>query len=282
MFTTKRSRLSLVIGLACSIAPFLLIVFGLIGRMGFFYSYDYRDPSGIYVYMMVVVFCALIGGSIGVSISYAQYTHMLLLPSLISSLVSLIYINRARLNWSYDAFSPIGIYAVSWAISFIIMLVLSVAFRWISEGKEEATSTSTQSKFTLQDSAANADVAATRRAAMLREKLKDIEHVPMLRRMNGVGFTLLGRIDDSVLGQCYITVYWFIFLFIPLIPIRAYVVQYAGPSQYRFFKKMDLSDFHMMYADRLAKYYLSTIGEGAIFLIFICVIVGAVGAVFRR
>jgi len=69
--------------------------------------------------------------------------------------------------------------------------------------------------------------------------LKPISSAPSLRTMNGVGFTLYGNSDHDADTGSYVATYYFVVLFIPIIPLARYRIIAEG-KQYRFLGKVPL------------------------------------------
>ena len=121
------------------------------------------------------------------------------------------------------------------------------------------------------------------RVAALKERLQPITEAPSLRRVNGIGVTLLGTLRDDALKPMCFKMHWITVLWIPLIPICVYLVDNpAGPS-YRFYRSLSVFDFHSLYRGRLGKFYLSVAGEAllgfAIVLIALFVVAFVVSGV---
>ncbi|SKC83375.1 hypothetical protein SAMN05445504_3613 [Burkholderia sp. CF099] len=72
--------------------------------------------------------------------------------------------------------------------------------------------------------------------------LEPIKKAPSLRTINGIGFTLYGCTDKNSANGSYMATYYFVFFFIPLIPIARYRVIATGAG-YRFLGKGPLRVF---------------------------------------
>ncbi len=70
--------------------------------------------------------------------------------------------------------------------------------------------------------------------------LEPISAAPSLRTINGFGFHLYGNTDHDPETNSYATTYYFVGLFIPLIPLARYRVRDAGSSGYSFLGKLPL------------------------------------------
>lgn len=70
--------------------------------------------------------------------------------------------------------------------------------------------------------------------------------IPSLARYIGTGFSLCGHTDEEPEFHSYLTTYYFILLFIPLIPIRRYRVIKKDAGQYRFLSRAPLQRTHQM------------------------------------
>ncbi len=69
--------------------------------------------------------------------------------------------------------------------------------------------------------------------------LTPISSAPSLRTVNGFGFKLYGKSDQDDDTESYVTTYYFVALFMPIIPLARYRVIDLG-NQYRFLGKMPL------------------------------------------
>lgn len=88
---------------------------------------------------------------------------------------------------------------------------------------------------------------------------------PSLHTINGVGATFYGKRDFDEKTKSYITVHWFVFLFLPVIPLARYRVSDSGSNQYMIYGQVPLSPF-------LRKYIWGVLI--AILLLFLLVIIG--------
>src|SRR4051794_26860018 len=66
-------------------------------------------------------------------------------------------------------------------------------------------------------------------------------------RRNGCGVMLLGWISDPHLPIGRVKVAWLTIFFVPVLPLRAYVVSSAGPGLVRFLYEMDVWSFIRLY-----------------------------------
>ncbi len=113
----------------------------------------------------------------------------------------------------------------------------------------------------------------TIRLDKLRMHLMPVKDAPILSRINGFGFCLLGTMKDELLLPSILKVYWFTALFIPIIPLEIYLVAGSYDSGYRFFGSLSLMKFHSIYGMRSFKIYASAIVEG-LFLALLILLVG--------
>lgn len=65
---------------------------------------------------------------------------------------------------------------------------------------------------------------------------------PVMSTINGIGTTIYGR-DEQAADGAYVTTLFFVFFFVPLIPLGAYLVADAGGRSYRFYGKAPLGSF---------------------------------------
>lgn len=73
--------------------------------------------------------------------------------------------------------------------------------------------------------------------------LEPIKSAPTLYTMNGIGFTLYGKTDADAESKSHMATYYFVFLFIPLIPICRYRVVAHGNGSYNFLGRGGLRTF---------------------------------------
>ena len=73
--------------------------------------------------------------------------------------------------------------------------------------------------------------------------LKPIKSLPSLSTINGIGLRLYGRSDVDAETSTYMATYYFVFFYIPILPICRYRVSLVGQNQYRFFGKAPLRNF---------------------------------------
>ncbi|HKV90946.1 MAG TPA: hypothetical protein VJW20_00210 [Candidatus Angelobacter sp.] len=63
---------------------------------------------------------------------------------------------------------------------------------------------------------------------------------PTLQTINGIGATFYGRRDFDSATKTYTTNHWFVFLFLPIIPIASYRVSDAGSNSYHIYGRLPL------------------------------------------
>jgi tetratricopeptide (TPR) repeat protein len=74
-------------------------------------------------------------------------------------------------------------------------------------------------------------------------EMRPVHKAPSLTTVNGIGTSLAGRRDYDEETNTYVTTLCFCFLFIPIIPLRAYRVAEAGGGRYYFLGRVPLSLF---------------------------------------
>ncbi|MCG3181886.1 MAG: Beta-barrel assembly-enhancing protease [Phycisphaerae bacterium] len=74
---------------------------------------------------------------------------------------------------------------------------------------------------------------------------------PGLSRVNGIGHCLMGRTDFDPRDNTYIATLWFTFLFIPLFPVRQYLVRDAQPRGWYFFGSVPMTGGPRIYGRSL-------------------------------
>jgi hypothetical protein len=67
----------------------------------------------------------------------------------------------------------------------------------------------------------------------LRGKVSPVDRAPSLLRVNGWGFSLVGRYKDLEIEPLYFALYVFTVVWIPLMPVQIYIVS-GDLSGYRF------------------------------------------------
>lgn len=80
---------------------------------------------------------------------------------------------------------------------------------------------------------------------------------PVMSTVNGIGTTIYGREEQGDDGA-YVTTLFFVVLFVPILPIGAYLVADAGGRSYRFFGKAPLGAFSYLWG-----FALLTLASGA-------------------
>ncbi len=71
--------------------------------------------------------------------------------------------------------------------------------------------------------------------------VRPIRSAPGMFTFNGIGTKLYGRRDYDPSDGTYIATLWFVVLFIPIFPIRQYLVRDAGGNAYNFFGKVAMT-----------------------------------------
>jgi hypothetical protein len=122
--------------------------------------------------------------------------------------------------------------------------------------------------------------AQARRRQALAKSIREIEEAPPLRRMNGFGVGLYGRLSDPILPGAYWKMYCISALWIPLIPLGVYLVSPDGGG-FRFHRKMSLIAFHRIYARRLLLFYATVIGESLLLLVALLIVFFMLGGLRR-
>jgi hypothetical protein len=115
------------------------------------------------------------------------------------------------------------------------------------------------------------DAATQARRSALAARLRDVRRAPVLLRLNGCGFALLGRLADEALAPSYLTMYWLTVFFMPVVPLAVYLIGNPEPAKRfgaaRILKRLPLGDFHRLYRGRLGAFYRSVLGDLGRFLL---------------
>ena len=96
--------------------------------------------------------------------------------------------------------------------------------------------------------------------------------------MNGFGVGLYGWLRDPRLGPGHLELYCITAVWVPIIPLGAYVVSPEG-NGFRFYRRMSLLGIVRTFGWRAIGLYASALLEGAglVFLIFGLLLVVAIG-----
>lgn len=107
-----------------------------------------------------------------------------------------------------------------------------------------------------------------------------VSQPPVLRRMNGFGFTVVGRFYDKRVAPAYFTLYAFFALWIPVLPLLVYIVTYEAGG-YRFHGKLSIAEFQRKYGIRAtATLFASAIVESALIIVLVIVVFGGLAYLF--
>lgn len=87
------------------------------------------------------------------------------------------------------------------------------------------------------------------RAAELLRVATTVERAPSLRRVNGIGTTIVGTFRHPDLGNLFIGAHWFTFFFIPLLRNSLYVMADGPGGTYRFVATISSQDFAKIFPD---------------------------------
>jgi Skp family chaperone for outer membrane proteins len=79
---------------------------------------------------------------------------------------------------------------------------------------------------------------AKKRVAL--EGAKPIDRAPTMSTVNGIGTRLYGKRDYDPESQTYVATLYFTFVFVPILPLSAYRVRYAGGNRYQFLGRVPL------------------------------------------
>lgn len=108
---------------------------------------------------------------------------------------------------------------------------------------------------------------------------RPIAKVPAMGRTNGMGSGLYGKLRDDRLSQGHIKVHFVSLLWLPVIPLSAYVVD-GFYNEFRFYWKVSLCNLVKTYKWRVIPLYLSALVEGAglavLFIALLALVAGGV------
>jgi hypothetical protein len=122
--------------------------------------------------------------------------------------------------------------------------------------------------------AAALDAAAQARRSELAARLRDVRRAPVLLRISGCGFALLGTFTDDLLAPAILRMYWITLFFVPVVPLCVYLI---GRTPGAFgsavvLKRLSLRDFRALYRGGLSAFYRSAFGEFGRFML-LCLVV---------
>ncbi|MEI9939554.1 MAG: hypothetical protein WDO69_20225 [Pseudomonadota bacterium] len=72
-------------------------------------------------------------------------------------------------------------------------------------------------------------------------QLKPLSSAPSLRTVNGVGCTVYGESEPDMESRSYVTTHYFVFLFLPIMPLSRYRVVRESDKGYRFLGRLPLT-----------------------------------------
>jgi len=107
---------------------------------------------------------------------------------------------------------------------------------------------------------------------LLRKVLTPVDYAPALRRVNGFGFGLYGRLYQPELHPLRFKMYFFTAVWIPIIPVCVYLVEIRRGIAFRFYRKLTLQEFHTIYRGRLIRFYMTVLGESIFLLVMVAVV----------
>lgn len=96
--------------------------------------------------------------------------------------------------------------------------------------------------------------------------LKPLVSAPPLRRMNGFGVGLYGWLRHPAIVTGYVKLYFVTALWIPILPICAYVVESDGNS-FRFYRRLSLIGVIRAFGWRVIPFYITALFEGLVWLV---------------
>lgn len=110
------------------------------------------------------------------------------------------------------------------------------------------------------------------------EYIQKMKRKPILRTLNGCGFRLGGALPYPYINGTRVAVYWITLLFIPIIPLSAYVISGDFRGPYKFYGKISFANIYRIYGKKSLKLLFSSL-FGAFFMIsfFLIIISLALG-----
>ena len=97
------------------------------------------------------------------------------------------------------------------------------------------------------------------------------------KRYNGTGWWLFGRWrDPETLGENYLKMLWFTFLYVPIAPLSVYLLAKRGKAE-MVLGRLSLRNFRIVYPGRHLQLYFSSFLDG---VIFIAVVVALIAGIY--
>jgi hypothetical protein len=116
--------------------------------------------------------------------------------------------------------------------------------------------------------------------SQLLASMAPLATAPTLRTVNGIGFRLSGSLSISGAPDRKISCYWFVLFFLPVIPVRLYVVSGPTNCQYTFYGSPSFGNVAKVYGNRGLWLYLSAWLEGGATLVAAAVVIALVVGLF--
>ena len=113
------------------------------------------------------------------------------------------------------------------------------------------------------------------KANELSRHLKEVKLAPPLWRLNGFGVGLYGWLHDPQIKCGFIKLYFISALWIPILPLRAYLVE-RHETGYHIYQALSLYGVCRCFGWRAVNLYITSIVEGAGWLIFVITILAIV------
>jgi hypothetical protein len=87
-------------------------------------------------------------------------------------------------------------------------------------------------------------LSSTRQAVALQSHMRPLERAPLLHRINGCGATIIGTYLVRELAPAYLALYGVTFYFLPILPLRIYLVSNpCRQNEYEFHGEISLVNF---------------------------------------
>ena len=114
---------------------------------------------------------------------------------------------------------------------------------------------------------------------IFRRAFKPVLKAPALGRTNGMGSGLYGWLQDKRLERGHIKIHFVSILWLPVLPLSAYVVE-GFYDEFRVYQKINLWNLLKIYKLRVLPLYFTAIFEGAgLMTLFISLMAAILGGV---
>ena len=114
------------------------------------------------------------------------------------------------------------------------------------------------------------------RKALLKASLTPRSKPLIQKRYSGIGWWLSGRWrDPGMLGESYMKMLWFTFLYVPVAPLSVYLLEREGRVE-TVLGRLSLRNFRDIYPGRHMRLYFSSFFDGIIFVAIVAALIAVI------